>query len=66
MSIVTRFKGLFTASLKPEQSCPPPVVTPFGGSAERKSLSVTVAKGDVTQDLEDRKIAHIVTGGMSA
>jgi len=24
MSIVTRFKGLFTASLKPEQSCPPP------------------------------------------
>jgi len=44
----------------------PPVVTPLGSSAERKSLSVTVAKGDVTQDLGDRKIAHIVTGGMSA
>lgn len=55
-----------TIAKAPAVSDLPPIVTPLGGGSERKSISVTVAKGDVTQDVSDRKIAHVVTGGMSA
>jgi predicted chitinase len=44
----------------------PPLVTTLATDAKRGKLSVTVNKGDVGQDVEDRKIAHIATGGLSA
>jgi predicted chitinase len=44
----------------------PPLVTALATDAKRGKLSVTVDKGDVGQDVADRKIAHIATGGLSS
>jgi hypothetical protein len=43
----------------------PKVMVPLAGDS-RKTLSVTIDKGDIGQDLSDRRLAHIVTGGLSA
>jgi len=43
----------------------PPIMTPMASDSSRKGLTVTVDKGDVGQDLSDRKIALIATGGLS-
>jgi hypothetical protein len=43
----------------------PQVVMPMASDADRQRLTVSVEHGDVGQDLSDRRIAHIVTGGLS-
>jgi predicted chitinase len=43
----------------------PPIVTTLATDAKREKLTVTVNKGDVGQDVSDRRIAHIATGGLS-
>jgi len=47
---------------------PPPVVDTLASNAGsgRKPQTITVAAAEVGQDLKDRRIAHIVTGGLSA
>jgi hypothetical protein len=47
----------------------PPVVDTLAsnsGSANKKPAAATVAAPDAGQDLRDRRIAHIVTGGLSS
>ena len=45
----------------------PAVVNPLGtGTDSRQQVVIASASTDVGQDLKDRRIAHIVTGGMSA
>ena len=47
----------------------PPVVDTLAsnaGSANKKPAAATVSAPDAGQDLRDRKIAHIVTGGLSS
>lgn len=46
----------------------PPVVDTLASSAGsgRKAQAITVAAPEAGQDLKDRRIAHIVTGGLSA
>lgn len=44
----------------------PPMVIPMAGGLGQKSLSVSLDKGDIGQDVSDRRIAHIVTGGLSS
>ena len=45
----------------------PPIINPLASSSEgRKAISVTMPTPDAGQDLKDRRIAHIVTGGFSA
>jgi hypothetical protein len=43
----------------------PKVMMPLT-SETRKSLSVTIDRDDIGQDISDRRLAHIVTGGLSA
>lgn len=44
----------------------PPVMMPIASDSDRGGpLSVKVDKGDVGQDVSDRRIAHIVTGALS-
>lgn len=43
----------------------PTVMMPLAGES-RKSLSISIDKDDVGQDISDRRLAHIVTGGLSA
>jgi hypothetical protein len=43
----------------------PQVVMPMASDADRQRLTVSIDQGDVGQDLSDRRIAHIVTGGLS-
>ena len=52
----------------PAVSEPPPVVDTLASNAGsgRKTQAITVAAPEVGQDLKDRRIAHIVTGGLSA
>lgn len=47
---------------------PPPVVDTLASNsgASKKTAATTVAAPDAGQDLRDRKIAHIVTGGLSS
>lgn len=42
-----------------------PILDPLTGSDRNRSISITIPKPDVSQDLKDRRIAHIVTGGMA-
>jgi len=42
----------------------PPVIEPLS-TPDQRPLTVNIANQDVGQDLSDRKIAHIVTGGLS-
>ncbi|MGZ8912284.1 MAG: VgrG-related protein [Methylobacter sp.] len=42
----------------------PPVIEPLS-TPEQRPLTVNVAAQDVGQDVSDRRIAHIVTGGLS-
>jgi hypothetical protein len=44
----------------------PQIQMPIASDADRQRLTVSVEQGDVGQDLSDRRIAHIVTGGLSA
>ncbi|PSJ16881.1 transglycosylase SLT domain-containing protein [Nitrosomonas supralitoralis] len=44
----------------------PPIVTPMGSINGKKDSTNAVAKQEVGQDVKDRRIAHIVTGGYSA
>lgn len=45
----------------------PPIINPLASGGEgRKAISVTIPTPDAGQDLKDRRIAHIVTGGFSA
>lgn len=52
----------------PAVSEPPPVVDTLASNAGsgRKTQAITVAAPEAGQDLKDRRIAHIVTGGLSA
>ena len=58
----------------PSFSAPPPIadapamVDPLASNAAggKKTAAVTVSAPDAGQDLRDRKIAHIVTGGLSS
>jgi hypothetical protein len=43
----------------------PKVMMPLT-SETRKSLSVTIDRDDIGQDISDRRLAHIVTGGLSS
>ncbi|MER2514264.1 MAG: transglycosylase SLT domain-containing protein [Nitrosomonas ureae] len=43
----------------------PPIVTPMGSVSSKKDSTNAVAKQEVGQDVRDRRIAHIVTGGYS-
>ena len=49
----------------PSVSDSPPVVDPMASTGGRPVVAVTASQ-DVTQDLRERNMAHIVTGGMSA
>lgn len=52
----------------PVVSEPPPVVDTLASNtgSGRKTKAITVAAPEAGQDLKDRRIAHIVTGGLSA
>lgn len=52
----------------PVVSEPPPVVDTLASNtgSGRKTQAITVAAPEAGQDLKDRRIAHIVTGGLSA
>lgn len=52
----------------PVVSEPPPVVDTLASNigGGRKTQAITVAAPEAGQDLKDRRIAHIVTGGLSA
>ena len=56
------------APTAPKVAEAPPVVDTLASSAGggRKSPAITVAAQEVGQDIKDRRIAHIVTGGLSA
>jgi hypothetical protein len=41
-----------------------PAVVPMSGQSGHKRITVSVDKGDVGQDIGDRRLAHIVTGGL--
>jgi hypothetical protein len=43
----------------------PTVMMPLAGES-RKSISISIDKDDIGQDISDRRLAHIVTGGLSA
>jgi hypothetical protein len=43
----------------------PAVMMPLAGES-RKTLSISIDKDDIGQDISDRRLAHIVTGGLSA
>jgi hypothetical protein len=43
-----------------------PAVVPMSGQSGQKRITVSVDRGDVGQDVSDRRMAHIVTGGLSA
>jgi hypothetical protein len=43
----------------------PSLFVPMASDAGKKGITVTVEMGDVAQDLSDRKIALVVTGGLS-
>lgn len=44
----------------------PPVINPLGtGADSKRQISVTLPAQDVGQDVKDRRIAHIQTGGLS-
>lgn len=42
-----------------------PIQSPMNSDASRQSISVSVEKGDATQDLADRRIGLVATGGLS-
>lgn len=44
----------------------PAIITPMGSVNSKKDFSSAVAKQEVGQDVKDRRIAHIVTGGYSS
>jgi hypothetical protein len=44
----------------------PQVMMPVVSDGLRKSLSININKDDIGQDISDRRLAHIVTGGLSA
>ncbi|MBL1266114.1 hypothetical protein, partial [Candidatus Methylomicrobium oryzae] len=43
----------------------PQVMMPVVSDGLRKSLSININKDDIGQDISDRRLAHIVTGGLS-
>jgi hypothetical protein len=43
----------------------PAVMTLLVSDGMRKSISINIDKGDIGQDISDRRLAHIVTGGLS-
>jgi hypothetical protein len=47
----------------PDVSLP---VMPFLIESARKNLNVSIDRGDVGRDLSERRLAHIVTGGLSS
>jgi hypothetical protein len=44
----------------------PQVMMPVVSDGLRKSLSININKDDIGQDISDRRLAHIVTGGLSS
>ncbi|MFA5920110.1 MAG: hypothetical protein WC856_02315 [Methylococcaceae bacterium] len=42
-----------------------PVPNPMNSDSDRQNISVTVDRGDVSRDFSDRRLANIVTGGLS-
>jgi hypothetical protein len=40
-------------------------ITPYPVESARKNLNVSIDRGDVGRDLSERRLAHIVTGGLS-
>ncbi|PSJ16152.1 transglycosylase SLT domain-containing protein [Nitrosomonas supralitoralis] len=44
----------------------PPIIAPVGSITGKKDSNNVVAKQEVGQDVRDRRIAHIVTGGLSS
>ncbi|EIC30569.1 MULTISPECIES: chitosanase [Methylomicrobium] len=45
---------------------PPQQITPYPVESARKNLNVSIDRGDVGRDLSERRLAHIVTGGLSS
>jgi hypothetical protein len=43
----------------------PSMPMPMASDSSRKGLSISIDKGDIGQDISDRTLAHIVTGGLS-
>ncbi|MBY0475422.1 MAG: transglycosylase SLT domain-containing protein [Nitrosomonas sp.] len=43
----------------------PPIITPVGSISSKKDSNNAVMPQEVGQDIKDRRIAHIVTGGLS-
>jgi hypothetical protein len=44
----------------------PQTMMPIVSDGLRKSLSININKDDIGQDISDRRLAHIVTGGLSS
>ncbi|MDI1277285.1 chitosanase [Methylobacter sp.] len=53
----------FSPSPTPAET--PAIITPLASGDSGRNVTVTMPNGDVGQDVKDRRIAHIVTGGMS-
>ncbi len=43
----------------------PPLIQPLSGQGADRNITVSLPQGDVGQDVSDRGIAHIATGGLS-
>lgn len=54
-----------SVALPPPIPDAPPIETPLGSGSRQGPVSVTLPPSDPGQDVRDRGIAHIVTGGLS-
>lgn len=58
--------GASPAPVVPALPKPPAIETPVRAQAQRVNVAVKGGKQDVPQDMRDRRIAHIATGGLGA
>lgn len=58
--------AISVAPASPAMAEAPPVVAPLASGDSKKSGTTSYANPDASQDLKDRRIAHIATGGFSA
>ncbi len=54
-----------TFSAPPVIADAPPLIQPLSGQGADRNITVSLPPGDVGQDVSDRGIAHIATGGLS-
>lgn len=57
--------AISVAPVAPAMAEAPPVVAPLASGDSKKSGTTSYANPDASQDLKDRRIAHIATGGFS-